>query len=74
MHSITKPVSLLEWETLRGKWPHLDDLPPLRNAGGRIDLLIGLDHAAFITPTDIRMRKANEQTVLKPDLVVHCKV
>lgn len=44
--SITKLVAVIEWEQLRGRWSHLADLPLLRTCGGRVDVLIGLDHAA----------------------------
>lgn len=47
--SVNRPVPFFNWETLRKKWQHLEDLHELRPAGGRIDVLIGLNHLS--TPT-----------------------
>ncbi|XP_046459823.1 uncharacterized protein LOC124206177 [Daphnia pulex] len=66
--SITKPVPVMEWEKLRGRWSHMEDLPPLRDCGGRVDILIGLDHAALITASESRFGKDDEPTASKTRL------
>ncbi|KAI9565123.1 hypothetical protein GHT06_008892 [Daphnia sinensis] len=66
--SITKPVAVVFWERLRGRWTHLADLPPLRTCGGRVDVLIGLDHVALITATESRFGKDDEPTASKTRL------
>ncbi|XP_045030437.1 uncharacterized protein LOC123472631 [Daphnia magna] len=66
--SITKPVAVMEWEKLHGRWSHLADLPPLRTCGGRVDVLIGLDHAALITAIESRFGKDDEPTASKTRL------
>ncbi|KAI9562447.1 hypothetical protein GHT06_009880 [Daphnia sinensis] len=38
--SITKPVAVVDWERLRGRWTHLADLPRLRTCGGRAPDLV----------------------------------
>jgi hypothetical protein len=68
MPSIAKPVGIVDWEKLRGRWAHLTDLPPIRVCGGRIDILIGLDHAAFITPIESRFGGNDEPTASKTRL------
>ena len=66
--SITKPVPVMEWEKLRGRWSHMEDLPPLRDCGGRVDILIGLDHAALITASESRFGRDDEPTASKTRL------
>ncbi|XP_045034560.1 uncharacterized protein LOC123475636 [Daphnia magna] len=66
--SITKPVAVMAWEKLRGRWNHFADLPPLRDCGGRVDILIGLDHAALITASESRFGKDDEPTASKTRL------
>jgi hypothetical protein len=66
--SITKPVPVMEWEKLRGRWSHMEDLPPLQDCGGRVDILIGLDHAALITASESRFGRDDEPTASKTRL------
>jgi hypothetical protein len=68
MPSITKPIGIVDWEKFRGRWAHLIDLPPIRVCGKRIDILIGLDHAALITPTESRFGRNDEPTASKTRL------
>jgi hypothetical protein len=68
MPSITKPAAVMEWEKLRGHWSHLADLPPLRSCGGRVEVLIGLDHVALITAIESRLGKDDEPTAFKTRL------
>jgi hypothetical protein len=65
---VTRPVPFFKWESLRERWRHLDDLPELRPAGGRIDVLIGLDHSTLITPTESRMGSEVEPVAEKTRL------
>ena len=47
---------------------HLTDLPRLRTCGGRVDILIGLDHAALITAIESRFGKDDEPSASKTRL------
>ncbi|XP_032782640.2 uncharacterized protein LOC116920627 [Daphnia magna] len=66
--SITRPVPFFRWEDLRKRWRHLEGLPELLPAGGKIDVLIGLNHAAFTTATESRIGNNNEPTAEKTRL------
>ena len=68
MPSIAKPVGIVDWKKLKGHWAHLTDLPPIRVCSGRIDILIGLDHAALITPIESRFGRNDELTASKTRL------
>ena len=68
IRSITKPVPVIDWEKLRKRWSHMEDVPPQRNCGGRVDILIGLDHAALITPSEARLGKDDEPTASRTRL------
>ena len=50
VHSIMKPVLVMNWEKLRKRWAHVEKVPlkPLRWAG---NILIGIDYATLITPS-----------------------
>ena len=41
---VCENLPTLRWEELKQKWQHLADLP-LSEVGGRVDILLGLDHA-----------------------------
>jgi hypothetical protein len=62
IRSITKPVPVIDWEKLRKRWSHMEDVPPQRNCGGRVDILIGFDLAVLITPSEARIGKDDEPT------------
>ena len=66
--SVTKPVPFVNWEMWRKRWPHLDELPEIRPAGGRIDILIGLNHNTFTTATESRIGGDDEPTAEKTRL------
>ncbi len=68
MPSVTRPVPFFNWEMLRKRWQHLDDLPELRSAGGRIDILIGLNNNTLTTPTESRIGGDDEPTAEKTRL------
>ena len=68
MKTITAPVQLVEWEKLRDRWAHLADLPPLRSAGGRVDVLVGLNHATLIAAVESRIGADDEPTATKTRL------
>jgi hypothetical protein len=68
MPSIAKPVGIVDWEKLRGRWAHLTDLPPIRVCGGLINILIELDHAALINPIESRCGGNDEPTASKTSL------
>ncbi len=65
---MTQPVPVYNWEQLRHRWTHLNDLPPLRSSGGRIDVLIGLNHTTLITSTDYRLGADDEPAAIKTRL------
>ena len=46
----------------------MEDVPPQRNCGGNVDILIGLDHAALITPSQARLGKDDEPTASRTRL------
>jgi len=60
MKTITAPVPLVEWENLRDRWAHLADLPPLRSTGGRVDVLVNLNHATLIAAVESRIGADDE--------------
>lgn len=61
---VCEGVPVIGWSKLQIKWAHLDDLP-LSETGGRIDILLGLDHASLLIPTDYRIGEANEPCAWK---------
>ncbi|KZS01503.1 Uncharacterized protein APZ42_001820, partial [Daphnia magna] len=65
MPSIAKLVRIVDWEKLIKRWAHLIDFPPFRVCSGRIYILIGLDHAALITPIESRFGRNDEPTASK---------
>lgn len=46
----------------------MKDFPTLRNCGGRVDVLIGMDHANIITPSESRFGRDCELTASKTRL------
>lgn len=68
MRLIAKPVAVVDWEKLRDRWTHLTDLQPIRMCGGRIDILIGLEHATLITPIESHSMRDDEPTASKARL------
>ena len=46
----------------------MEDVPPQRNCEGRVDILIGLDHAALITPSEAHLGKDDEPTASRTRL------
>ncbi|XP_045027086.1 uncharacterized protein LOC123470616 [Daphnia magna] len=68
LKTVTQPVPVYNWEQLRHRWTNLNDLPPLRSSGGRIDVLIGLNHTTLITPTDYRLGADDEPAAIKTRL------
>jgi hypothetical protein len=66
--SIRKPVPMIDWEKIRKRWSHMEDVPSQRNCGGQVDILIGLDHATLITPTESRFGRDDEPTASRTRL------
>jgi hypothetical protein len=56
------PVPEVDWESLKGKWEHLADLP-LTKTGGQIDLLLGIDNFDLIRAREIRNGAADGEPV-----------
>ncbi len=51
---VCDPVPVIQWQQLKSRWSHLADLP-LEETGGRIDILLGLDHAHLLMPLEQRI-------------------
>jgi hypothetical protein len=66
--SIRRPVPMIDWEKIRKRWSHMEHVPSQRNCGGQVDILIGLDHAALITPTESRFGRDDKPTVTRTRL------
>lgn len=58
---VCQPFPEINWPVLKSKWPHLVDLP-LRKTGGKIDILLGLDHNFLFNSKEVRSGKINEPT------------
>ena len=41
---VARPTPIVNWDELKQRWPHLADVPVIKS-GGKIDVLLGLDHA-----------------------------
>lgn len=68
VRSITQAVPVIDWERLRDRWPHFQDLPPLRSSSGQVDLLLGLDYATLMAPSDSRCGQENEPIAVRTRL------
>ena len=44
MPVVASPVPVINWEKLRSRWSHLEDLD-ISSSGGDVDILLGLDYA-----------------------------
>ena len=65
VRSITQAVPVIEWELLRDRLAHFHDLPPLRSSGGQVDVLLGLDYATLMAPSDSRCGQENEPIAVR---------
>ncbi|XP_045030400.1 uncharacterized protein LOC123477414 [Daphnia magna] len=68
VRSITRPVPVIRWDELKRRWSHLTDVPAQRDCGGRVDILLGLDYAPLITPSESRIGGADEPVASKTRL------
>ena len=50
----------VNWPDLQNRWPHLADLP-LVKTGGKVDILLGLNHANLMIPRELREGAYPEQ-------------
>ena len=49
--TVTRRVPVVDWNLLRHKWKHLNDLP-LKKSGGVVDILLGCDYAHLMIPLE----------------------
>ena len=47
--TICQPVDTVPWPHIKSRWRHLEDIE-LKEVGGEIDILLGLDHAELLVP------------------------
>ena len=64
---VCEPIPTVAWQKLKNNWAHLADLP-LQESGGRIDILLGLDHAHLMLPTESRAGKPHEPCGIRTKL------
>lgn len=50
---VARPAHTIDWEAMLERWSHLADLP-LKSSGGQVDILLGMDNAHLMIPTEIR--------------------
>ena len=55
-------MPILRWTEMKKRWEHLADLP-LWDNGGRVDLLVGLDHAHLLIATECRVGLEGEPEI-----------
>jgi len=51
--TVTDPAPWVNWNELQARWTHLADLP-LKPTGGRVDILLGLNHGHLMSVMDAR--------------------
>jgi hypothetical protein len=54
---ISRPTPVINGRKLKNRWPHLADVP-VQESGGKIDVLVGLDHSNLLAVLD-RALEAN---------------
>ena len=62
--TLASPTPVTDWTLEKMRWSHLKDLP-LSRSGGRIDLLIGLDHAHLLAVYESRVGQADQPIASK---------
>ena len=65
--NICGPLPEINWPEEKKQWDHLQDLP-LTETGGRVDILLGVDHADLMLATEYRMGVQNEPCAIKTNL------
>ena len=56
---ISRPTPVIDWRKLKNQWPHLADVP-VQESGGRIDVLLGLDHSNLLAVLESRVGGEHE--------------
>jgi len=51
---VTRPTPVINWIELKQRWPHLQDVP-IEKSGGKIDILLGLDHSRLLAVLESRV-------------------
>jgi hypothetical protein len=56
---ISRPTPVIDWRKLKNQWPHLADVP-VQESGGKIDVLVGLDHSNLLAVLESRVGGEHE--------------
>ena len=56
---VARPTPIVNWDELKKRWPHLADVPVMKS-GGKIDVLLGLDHSHLIAVLESRVGRDDE--------------
>ncbi|XP_045022777.1 uncharacterized protein LOC116935689 [Daphnia magna] len=51
---VARPTPIVNWDELKQRWPHLADVPVMKS-GGKIDVLLALDHSHLIAVLESRV-------------------
>ena len=51
---VARPTPIIDWNKLKKRWPHLADVP-VKKSGGKIDVLLGLDHSHLVAVLETRV-------------------
>ena len=64
---VTLPAPVTDWPAIQSRWPHLASLPLLKT-GGRVDILLGLNHAYLMAVLESRCGGENDPIASKTKL------
>ena len=56
---VARPTPIVNWDELKKRWPHLADVPVMKS-GGKIDVLLGLDHSHLIAVLESRVGRDDD--------------
>ena len=64
LSKLCQPVNTIPWPSIKDKWQHLKDLD-LKEIGGEVDILLGLDHAHLLVPLEVKVGEPREPVAKK---------
>ena len=64
---VCEAVPVINWKQLKTRWPYLSKLP-IKESGGKIDILLGLNHADLMLAKDQRSGDVGEPCAIKTAL------
>jgi hypothetical protein len=67
LKTAASPTPVTDWSKEKSHWPHLEDLP-LGETGGKVDVLVGLDHAHLLAVQESRVGEEMEPIASKTKL------